>query len=92
MRLVEPLGAAEIRDPPLDLDAEGLAAGLDGDAPVWQRDGVAISARVRALVAALQPAIVRVRGFWDHLVRRVGLPGGRALEVDPSGSYRLRFG
>lgn len=57
--------------------------------PAWQRDVVAVSARVRALLAALHPSIVRVLTFWDHAVRTIRV-GGRNLELDPSGSYRLR--
>lgn len=92
MRPLEPLGTTPIRDAPLDGDPDALAFGADAEAPVWQRDALAVSSRVRALIAALSPLVVRVRGFWDHLVRRVALSGGRALEVDPAGSYRLRLG
>ncbi len=65
------------------------APSLPGGHPVWQRDVVAVSARVRAIVAALQPLVVRVLTFWDHATRSLTI-GTRRLEVDPSGSYRLR--
>jgi hypothetical protein len=70
----------------VELDA---APSLPGSHPMWQRDVLAVSARVRAIVAALRPVAVRVLTFWDHVVRSVGI-GHRRLEVDPSGSYRLR--
>ena len=74
-----------------DPDPEQIpASGLPADHPEWQRDAVLISARVRALLASLRPVVVRVLGFWDHVVRSVGLGGGRRLEIDPSGCYRLR--
>jgi hypothetical protein len=76
--------------PPLDPDVDPAAPAASGGTPAWQRDGVAISARVRALLATVRPVIVRVRSFWDHAVRRVALGAGRAVEVDASGSYRLR--
>jgi hypothetical protein len=37
----------------------------------------------------LRPLVVHVLSFWDHAVRAVRI-AGRRLEVDPSGSYRLR--
>ena len=64
-------------------------ASLPRDHPAWQRDVVAVSARVRAIVAQLRPVVVRVLSFWDHAVRSVTI-GGRRLEVDPSGCYRIR--
>ena len=70
----------------VELDA---AAALPAGHPLWQRDGVSISARVRAIVAALQPIAVRVLSFWDHVARSARI-GTRTLEIDPSGSYRLR--
>ncbi len=60
------------------------------DHPAWQRDVVAISARARAVLATLRPAVVAIVTFWDHVVRGVGVSGNRSLEVDPSGCYRLR--
>jgi len=48
-----------------------------------------VSARVRAILDGLRPVVVRVLSFWDHAVRAVRI-AGRRLEVDPSGSYRLR--
>jgi hypothetical protein len=66
-----------------------MPASLPRDHPAWQRDMLAVSARVRALLAQLRPVAVRVLTFWDHAVRSVSL-GGRRLDVDPTGSYRLR--
>ena len=74
-------------EPPLEPPAD---AGLPADHPEWQRDAVLVSARVRAVLASLRPLVVRVLCFWDHVVRSVALGGGRRLEIDPSGSYRLR--
>jgi hypothetical protein len=62
---------------------------LPRDHPAWQRDVVAVSARVRKALAQLRPIAVRVLTFWDHVVRSV-VVGGRRIEVDPSGCYRLR--
>ena len=85
-RPAEPL--ALLPDPvPLDVELDGIGA---TDTPAWPRDGVAVSARVRALLAAVRSVVVHVRSFWDHLVRSVALGGGRRLELDASGSYRLR--
>ncbi len=77
--IAAPLGEVE-------LDA---APSLPGGHPAWQRDVLAVSARVRAIVAALRPVVVHVLTFWDHVVRSVSI-GQRRVEVDPSGSYRLR--
>jgi hypothetical protein len=65
------------------------APSLPGGHPTWQRDVLAVSARVRAIVAALRPVAVRVLTFWDHVIRSISI-GQRRIEVDPSGSYRLR--
>ena len=74
-----------------DAEREQLPDGLlPADGPAWQRDAVLISARVRALLESLRPVVVRVLGFWDHLVRSVAVGPGRRLEIDPSGCYRLR--
>jgi hypothetical protein len=70
----------------VELDA---APSLPGSHPMWQRDVLAVSARVRAIVAPLRPVVVRVLTFWDHAVRSISI-GQRRLEIDPSGSYRLR--
>jgi hypothetical protein len=64
-------------------------ASLPRDHPAWQRDVLAVSGRVRAIVARMRPAAVRVLTFWDHVIRGVSI-GGRRVEVDPSGCYRLR--
>ena len=71
-----------------DVDAE-LHATLPRDHPVWQRDILSVSARARAVVAALRPVVVRALTFWDHIVRSIDI-GTRRIEVDPSGCYRLR--
>ncbi len=71
-----------------DVDAD-LHATLPRDHPAWQRDILSVSARARAVVAALRPVVVRVLTFWDHLVRSINV-GTRRVEVDPSGCYRLR--
>ena len=70
----------------VDVDA---APSLPGSHPMWQRDVLAVSARVRAIVAALRPVALQVLTFWDHVVRSISV-GPRRIEVDPSGSYRLR--
>jgi hypothetical protein len=81
-----------VRRPP-DV-ADGAAAALDvaptlpPDHPAWQRDVLAVSARVRALLMAMTPIVVRVLTFWDHAVRAIAI-GGRRVEIDPSGCYRL---
>lgn len=67
-----------------------LAPSLPGEHPAWQRDVVAISARVRALVATIKPIAVTVLTFWDHLARSISVGGARRLEIDPSGCYRVR--
>jgi len=71
-----------------DADTD-LHASLPRDHPAWQRDILSVSARARAVVAALRPVVVRVLTFWDHVARSVSM-GSRRLEVDPSGCYRLR--
>jgi hypothetical protein len=83
--LAAPIGApfAEV-----ELDA---VPSLPGSHPMWQRDVLAVSARVRAIVAALRPVVVHVLTFWDHVVRSISISiGHRRIEIDPSGSYRLR--
>jgi hypothetical protein len=78
------VGAAHVAD----VDAE-LHGTLPRDHPVWQRDIVSVSARARAVVAALRPVVVRALTFWDHVVRSISIGSGR-VEIDPSGCYRLR--
>jgi hypothetical protein len=51
------------------------------------RDALSISQRARALLAKLQPVVVRVVAFWEHRVKSIAV-GGRTLSVDASGSYR----
>jgi hypothetical protein len=63
-------------------------ASLPPDHPAWQRDVLAVSARVRAIVAQLRPTVVRALTFWDHAVRSVAI-ARRRVEIDPSGSYRV---
>lgn len=77
-------------DPSAPLESESLERiGTSSSAPAWQRDTLSVSARVRAILDGLRPVVVRVLSFWDHAVRAVRI-AGRRLEVDPSGSYRLR--
>jgi hypothetical protein len=71
-----------------DVDPE-LHATLPRDHPAWQRDILSVSARARAVVAALRPVVVRALSFWDHALRSISI-GGRRVEVDPSGCYRLQ--
>lgn len=71
-----------------DVDPD-LHAALPRDHPAWQRDVLSVSARARAVIAALRPVVVRALTFWDHVVRAVSV-GARRIEVDPSGCYRLR--
>jgi hypothetical protein len=87
---VEPQALASIANAAESGDADvEIARTSTGGAPAWQRDVLSVSARVRALVATLRPIVVRALSFWDHAVRSIRI-GGRALEIDPSGSYRLR--
>jgi hypothetical protein len=69
--------------------ASEIPASLPHDHPAWQRDVLAVSARVRAQIAHARPLVVRVLTFWDH-ARRAVIIHGRRLDVDPSGCYRLR--
>jgi hypothetical protein len=72
-----------------DGDVGEVGARLSTTTPAWQRDVVAVSARVRALLQTLRPIVIGVLTFWDHALRSVRI-GGRRLEIDPSGSYRRR--
>ena len=83
---IVPLAVAAARAP--DVDAE-LHATLPRDHPAWQRDILSVSARARAVVAALRPMVVRALTFWDHVARTISV-GSRRIEVDPSGCYRVR--
>ncbi len=65
----------------------GNGASLPNDHPAWMRDALSISQRARALLAKLQPVVVRVVAFWEHRVKSIAV-GGRTLSVDSSGSYR----
>jgi hypothetical protein len=65
-----------------------IAPSLPPDHPAWQRDVLAVSARVRALVGAMAPIVVRVLTFWDHALYAIAI-GSRRVEIDPSGCYRL---
>ena len=73
-------------------DDDGLdtRSSLPADHAAWQRDVLAVSARVRAVLGTLRPLAVRVVTFWDHLVRSIRVGGDRSVEIDPSGCYRLR--
>ena len=84
--LLDAVPAADTLD---DADAPRAPHAIAGDQPAWQRDMLAISSRVRAAIAALHPVAVRVLAFWDHAVRTITI-GSRRIDVDPSGSYRLR--
>lgn len=75
--------------PPVDDEADDRIGASSSGTPAWHRDTLAVSARVRGLLRTLQPVVVRVLSFWDHAVRAV-VVAGRRLEVDPSGSYRMR--
>lgn len=91
--LADPLGLAPLAVVPATLTPDGendATAGLPSDHPAWQRDVLAISSRVRAILATLRPVVVAVQTFWDHVVRSATVGGGRNIEVDPSGCYRLR--
>ena len=81
-----PLAVTAAHVPDADPD---LHATLPRDHPAWQRDVLSVSARARAVIAALRPMAVCVLTFWDHVVRSISV-GGRRIEVDPSGCYRLR--
>ena len=71
-----------------DVDGE-WSSSLPRDHPAWQRDVLSVSARARAVLAQLRPVVVRVLTFWDHVVRGAAV-GGRCVEVDASGCYRVR--
>ena len=73
---------------PIGPDAELETPSLPRDLPPWARDAIAVSQRARDLLAQIRPAIVRVLTFWDHRVRNA-IVGGRRLDIDPSGSYRI---
>ena len=79
-----PIAPAQVADGGAEMPAT-----LPRDHPAWQRDMLAVSARTRALLAQLRPLAIRVLTFWDHVVRSAVI-GGRRVEVDPSGCYRLR--
>ena len=61
---------------------------LPRDLPAWARDAVAMSQRAREFVTRLKPVVIRVLTFWDHRARSAVI-GGRRMNIDPSGSYRL---
>lgn len=69
--------------------ASELPSSIPRDHPAWQRDVLAVSARVRAVIPHLGLIAVRVLTFWDHVVRSARV-GGRTIEIDPSGCYRVR--
>ena len=61
---------------------------LPRDHPPWMRDAVALSTHARTLLRSLRPLVIRVFGFWDHVVRSIHV-GGRRINVDPAGCYRV---
>jgi hypothetical protein len=61
---------------------------LPREFPKWTKDALAVSQRARQLIAKLRPVLIRVLTFWDHH-KRCALIGGRELQVDISGSYRI---
>ncbi|HTX56772.1 MAG TPA: hypothetical protein VMD47_06680 [Candidatus Acidoferrales bacterium] len=69
-------------------ESDGETSLLPHDHPKWARDAVTVSARMRELIAALRPVIVKVLTFWDHRVRSAFVGGARVC-IDPSGSYRI---
>lgn len=81
------IGAVQLAGDDGGIDAQ---TALPAEHPAWRRDAVSVSARARAVLAALRAVTVRVVTFWDHAARAVGVGGGRGVEIDPSGSYRLR--
>jgi hypothetical protein len=86
--LAYPLVVVPTLLPPVDAEAGGMPE-LPADHPQWQRDVVSMSARARALVAHVVPAVVRTLSYWDHRIREIAF-GARTLSVDPAGCYRLR--
>jgi len=83
-----PVVPANVADEPFDVQSD-LVPSLPRDHPAWQRDVLAVSARARELIARLRPPTVCVLTFWDHVLRGI-VVGGRHVELDPSGSYRMR--
>jgi hypothetical protein len=79
-----------IRALPLISEDELETPPLPREHPKWVRDAVAVSQRARAIIQRLGPIVVQVLTFWDHHARSVAI-GGRRLEIDPSGSYRLHW-
>jgi hypothetical protein len=72
----------------IDHDERYDGPALPGDHPAWMRDAVSISQRARALLAVLKPVVIHVIGVWEHRVRSI-VVGGRSMNVDASGSYRI---
>jgi hypothetical protein len=73
---------------PLIPDDELETPPLPREHPRWLKDAPAVSQRARQLIARLKPVIVRVLTFWDHHVRSIDV-GGRQVNVDVGGSYRI---
>jgi len=71
----------------LDPDAE-VGNNLPADHPAWAKDVLSLSARFRAMLSRIKPAVIRVLTYWDHHVRSI-VVGGRRMAVDASGCYRL---
>jgi len=72
-----------------DVSAAEIGPIFPPDHPAWQRDVLAVSQRVRTLLATLTPVVVTVLTFWDHALRGLSI-GMRRVEVDASGCYRVR--
>jgi hypothetical protein len=73
---------------PAVAEAELETGLLPHDHPRWVKDAVAVSQRAREIIARLRPVAIRVLSFWDHRIRSV-IIGGRCVNIDPSGSYRV---
>jgi hypothetical protein len=74
---------------PIDPDERpGGGHALPSDHPAWMRDSLSLSGRARALLARIQPVVVRTIACWEHRVRSIAI-GDRTLRVDTSGSYRF---
>ena len=70
--------------------AHRLPASLPRDHPAWQRDVLAVSARVRARHRAAAAGRVRVADVLGSRRAERDASAGAAIEVDPSGCYRMR--
>jgi hypothetical protein len=73
---------------PVIADSELETGLLPRDHPRWVRDAIAVSQRAREIIAKLKPVVIRALSFWDHRLRSI-VVGGRRVDVDPSGCYRV---